>query len=114
MRRSAKVLLTDAIDAAEAISAITAEIDSATFTASRLHRSSVERELLIIGEALNALDGICDDAGDRIPDLSKIIGMRNRLAHGYDTIDAEMIWAIAIHSMPALSVGLRSWLSDIV
>ena len=30
------------------------------------------------------------------------IGMRNRIVHGYDTINLEIVWSTAIESIPEL------------
>ena len=32
----------------------------------------------------------------------QIIGMRNRIVHGYDTINLEIVWNTAIESIPEL------------
>lgn len=31
-----------------------------------------------------------------------MIGVRNRLIHGYDNVDFDIIWAIVIHDLPPL------------
>ena len=32
----------------------------------------------------------------------QIIGMRNRIVHGYDTINLEIVWNTAVESIPEL------------
>ena len=32
----------------------------------------------------------------------QIIGMRNRIVHGYDTINLEIVWSTVIESIPEL------------
>lgn len=53
-------------------------------------QSAVERQLSIVGEALNQLRKleIPINHGD------KIIGLRNRIIHAYDSIDSTIIWTI--------------------
>ena len=38
---------------------------------------------------------------NKIP-LKQIIGMRNRIVHGYDTINLEIVWNTANESIPEL------------
>lgn len=110
MRRSAPVLLADALAAAESIEVIVSGTTWDEYCATRMLRSAVEREFLIIGEALNALDDLGDDARVRVTHLGRIIGMRNRLAHAYDLIDDMMVWSVARDEIPALRRELQEWL----
>ncbi|MHB1017426.1 MAG: HepT-like ribonuclease domain-containing protein [Coriobacteriia bacterium] len=114
MRRSAPVLLADALAAAESIGVIVSSTTRGEYLATRMLRSAVERELLIIGEALNALDDIGDDARARVTHLGRIVGLRNRLAHAYDLIDDAMVWSIACDEIPPLGRELREWLEALI
>ena len=76
-----------------------------------LLRSAVERQFEIIGEALNRaaqLDAIVESS---VPDLRRIVGMRNRIIHGYDSVDDELIWSIVEDNLPPLRVTLSALLS---
>lgn len=55
-------------------------------------QSATERQLVIIGEALNKLRKI--DTDIKIENGKQIIGFRNRLVHAYDSIDNSIVWAI--------------------
>lgn len=63
-------------------------------------QSAVERQLGIIGEALNKLKK--SDPGTEIRSQEKIIAFRNRLVHGYDRIDNAIVWAILQRHLPQL------------
>ena len=39
---------------------------------------------------------------EKFPELRKIIGMRNRIIHGYDNVDEELIWDVVQNRLPAL------------
>ena len=52
-------------------------------------QSAVERQLGIIGEAVNKYDSINPEKG--LENARKIVGFRNRLIHAYDAIDSAMI-----------------------
>ena len=55
-------------------------------------QSAVERQLMIIGEALNQIKKV--DQEINIKKDKQIIGFRNRLVHAYDSIDNTIVWAI--------------------
>jgi uncharacterized protein with HEPN domain len=55
-------------------------------------QSAVERQLGIIGEAVNKFDILFPDS--TLENTRKIVGFRNRLIHTYDTVDSSIIWAI--------------------
>ena len=74
--------------------------DFNVYKANKMLRRAVERELEIIGEALNCIDKI--DAGIEISSKRQIIGMRNRVIHGYDNIDDELIWGTIVRHLPIL------------
>lgn len=114
MRRSATAILADALAATESIESIVSGATRDEYLATRMLRSAVEREFLIVGEALNTLDSITDDARDRVTHLGRIVGMRNRLAHAYDLIDDAMIWSIACDAIPALRRELQEWLESMI
>lgn len=98
------------IDAAlQAITAIE------TFTSGRsgddyLHdpllRSGVERQLLIIGEAMNQLRRVDPETAEHITGLGPAIGLRNVLAHSYATVDDDVIWRTVTNDLPSLRADL--------
>ncbi len=55
-------------------------------------QSAVERQLGIIGEAVNKFDFIHPELS--LNNSRKIVGFRNRLIHAYDAVDSSMIWAV--------------------
>jgi uncharacterized protein with HEPN domain len=63
-------------------------------------RRSIERELEIIGEAINKLKKL--DENIEISFYKQIISLRNQIIHSYDNIDNETIWAIIIKHLPIL------------
>ncbi len=67
-----------------------------------LLRSDVERQLEIIGEALNQLAKIDPDKATTITDYRRIIALRNVLVHGYARVDRQVIWNIIERSLPVL------------
>ncbi len=66
----------------------------------KMLRRAVEREFEIIGEALNKLINL--DKSIAISSQNQIIGMRNRVIHGYDKVDDEIVWGTIIKHLPLL------------
>ena len=64
-------------------------------------KKAVERNLEIIGEAVNRISNY-KNSEIIIQNAKQIIGTRNRIAHEYDTISDEVIWTIIIRELPKL------------
>ncbi|TDE92626.1 DUF86 domain-containing protein [Occultella glacieicola] len=84
------------------------------FFADLLLRSAVERQLEVLGEALVRLRHDDLETADRIPNLHKMIGMRNVIAHEYGDIDYETVWAVVTKYIGPLIADLdhpagRGW-----
>ena len=56
-------------------------------------RRHAERVAELIGEAATRLPEAVRDASPKVP-WRQMIGMRNWLIHGYDGIDAEILWDV--------------------
>lgn len=96
-------------DAQLAVSAITEFLEGKTFEdfdGSLLLRSAVERQFEIIGEALKLASEEKEGLELDIPDLWKIIGLRNRIVHGYDSVNHELLWTVFQVKLPLLQARL--------
>ena len=74
----------------------------------KMLRRAVEREFEIIGEAMNRIDKI--DSNINISSKKQIISMRNRVIHGYDKIDDEIIWGTIARHLPNLKKEIEDLL----
>jgi uncharacterized protein with HEPN domain len=63
-------------------------------------KKAVERNLEIIGEAINRI--LKADTSIQIKNAKEIIGTRNRIIHSYDKISDEVIWTIVSRELPDL------------
>lgn len=63
-------------------------------------QSAIERQLSILGEAVNKFDKSQPDS--TLENARKIVGFRNRLIHTYDAVDPAMVWAIIQKHLPLL------------
>ena len=64
-------------------------------------KKAVERNLEIIGEAVNRIMNY-KNGEIEIQNSRQIIGTRNRIAHEYDNISDEVIWTIIVRELPKL------------
>ncbi|MDE6436901.1 MAG: DUF86 domain-containing protein [Muribaculaceae bacterium] len=71
-----------------------------TYCDKALLRSAIHMQLAIIGEATNHILKISPDI--QISNARQIIGTRNYIIHGYDSLHPAMIWAIVINDLPKL------------
>lgn len=65
-----------------------------------LFKRAIERNLEIIGEAINRI--LKDEPDFPIDNARRIIGLRNQIIHGYDSVSDENIWDILIAHLPKL------------
>jgi uncharacterized protein with HEPN domain len=92
------------LQAIERIERHTSDVDVVGFLASELIQDAVIRNLEVIGEAANNIqtaDAAFAKEQDEIP-WQVMYAMRNRLSHGYDKIDYEMVWKTVCNDLPEL------------
>ena len=88
----------------------TAGVDESAFLASELIQDAVIRNLEVIGEAANNLlrvDPVFAQAYPLIP-WQVMYAMRDRLSHGYDKVDVEMVWKTVRRDLPALRQQIQA------
>ena len=73
--------------------------------------SMLVRLLETIGEAARAVSADGRAAHPAIP-WKKIIGMRDRVVHGYFDINLDVVWETVTHDLPSLIAALESLLSE--
>jgi uncharacterized protein with HEPN domain len=71
-------------------------------------KRAVERDIEIIGEATNRI--FKRDKNFKLENAQKIIGTRNRIAHGYDKISDDLIWSIVINHLPRPKIEISELL----
>ena len=73
-------------------------------------RRAIEREFEIIGEAMSRIDKV--DPKIKISSKHQIIGIRNRVIHGYDKIDDGIIWGTIVRHLPTLKNEINKLLEE--
>jgi uncharacterized protein with HEPN domain/predicted nucleotidyltransferase len=102
MHTHTKKLLFDILQACGEVEKFTAGITLESYSASTMHRAATERLFELIGEAMTRLRDKDDEVFMRVPGAHGIIGFRNRLIHGYDAVDDEIVWRIIQERVPTL------------
>jgi uncharacterized protein with HEPN domain len=107
MRLETLKRLQDALAACDAAAQFTAGLNFEAFAASALIRSAVERQFEIVGEALGKAAREDESLVRSIPEIPRIVGLRNRLIHGYDNVDDQLVWDVVQTKLPELARALR-------
>ena len=89
-----RVYLHDILRACDAISEFVDGKSFEDYRGSLLLRSGVERQLAIVGEALNQALKLEPDFSKRITSTRQIIDFRNVLIHAYASVSAPVVWNV--------------------
>ena len=68
-------------------------------------RRAIERNITIIGEAMNRLLQLASDI--KITAARKIVDTRNYVIHGYDSVTDEIMWGIVVRHLPILKAEVK-------
>ena len=112
MTNETRQRLLDVLLSCGAIDRYTAGLDFASYERDRMLRDAVERRLGIIGEALSRAAVLEPLLVDQIPELRQIVGVRNRVIHGYDAVDDEIVWDIVRNKLPRLQARVAELLGE--
>lgn len=99
------------LEAAKVICRHIAEKRSSDLEQDRLLLGGVIRELLLIGEAANAISTKTQTSLSDIP-WREVIGMRNQLVHGYFDVSHRIIWTTVTEDIPRLIAILEKALAS--
>jgi len=68
---------------------------------------ALTRLIEVIGEAGGRVSGPTREEHHEIP-WADIVGMRNRLIHGYDVVDLDLLWDTVTGDLPPLIAALQN------
>jgi uncharacterized protein with HEPN domain len=88
------------------------EKDFLKYKSNLMLKRAIERDLEIIGEAINRIITKESSFVDKITDSRAIIGLRNQVIHAYDSISDENIWAILINHLPKLKSEINALIEE--
>src|ERR1700748_776293 len=80
-----------------------------TFQSDLKTRRAIERNIEIIGEAVNRI--LKKDSSLQLSNSRKIVDNRNRIIHGYDSVSDDMTWSIVLRHLPVLKKEVENLLN---
>lgn len=113
MRTNPKKLLYDVLTCCEEIRQFTAGMDRREWLADLKTIRAVERDFAIIGEAIKRIRDHHPVLAGRIPDLPKITGFRDKLAHEYEDIDTVEVWGYVRNNLPNLETSIQNLMDEL-
>ena len=76
-------------------------------------RSSVEREFILIGEAVASRRRLAPELAAGITDARVIVGFRNVLTHEYAAVDEDAVYGVATEDLATLRLESASLLANV-
>ncbi|GAA3995352.1 DUF86 domain-containing protein [Comamonas faecalis] len=101
--------LSHMLTALERIERYTADMDEAQFMANALVQDAALRNIEIIGEAANNIQRAAPEFAAQHSEVPWLVvyTMRNRITHGYDSVDLAIVWRTIRSDLPALKIQIE-------
>ena len=80
------------------------------FSSNLMLRRAVERNIEIMGEAMNRVLKVCPDI--KITNARKIVDTRNYIIHAYDSLSSDILWSIVINHLPLLKTEVEELVKE--
>jgi uncharacterized protein with HEPN domain len=92
------------LQAVKRISAYTEDMDEVGFLQNQMVQDAVIRNIEIIGEAARNIERRHPEFAGQHPDIpwEDVYLMRNRVSHGYFSVDLEVVWKTVQRDIPEL------------
>lgn len=95
--------LLDILEAARDIRAFVEGLDLVAYCQDSKTRAAVERKLEVMCEACCRLRDKHPGVSEMLPYAHRVIGLRNRIIHGYDSVDDAIIWDVVTTKLDAFA-----------
>lgn len=112
MEKDNKIFLLDVLDCISNINSFLDGYDFEKFESDRKTIDAVVRNVEVIGEAANNLTRDFRSANPQIQ-WRRIIDTRNRIIHGYASVDLEIIWGITQGDLDILQIEVEKMLENL-
>jgi uncharacterized protein with HEPN domain len=99
------------LDHAKEVVALAQGRSRADLDSDRLLELALVRLLEIVGEAASRVPQRVRTLYPDIP-WPQIVALRNRLIHGYDAVDLDILWQIVVQDLPPLVTALEGILAE--
>ncbi len=111
MKRSLKDYLLDMRIAIEQVEEFTAGMGFEEFARDQKTINAVIRSLEVLGEAAKNIPGETTSLYPEMP-WKRVIGMRDKLIHGYHGVDLEIVWKAVQEEVPPLKPLVEKMLRE--
>jgi uncharacterized protein with HEPN domain len=105
-RHDDRTRLRHMLDYAEEAASLAQNRRRSDLDADRLFRHGLTHVVEVVGEAAAHVSEPLRQAHPGIP-WGEIVGLRNRLIHGYDKVDLDVLWQIVQTDLPPLIADLK-------
>ncbi len=113
MPRDLSAYLYDIIESCDAIIDVMNAMTLEDYQRQRAVRSSVEREFIIIGEALRRISGLDSKLFMSISNSRSIVDFRNLLTHNYGAVNDAAVYGLVYSDLIVLKQEVSEILSDL-
>ena len=96
-----KLLIKDICEQAEFINMMLQKISKDDLYEDMLYQNALIRSIEVIGEAAKRLSAEFREAHPQIP-ISEMARARDKMIHGYDEIDLDILWYILSEDVPEM------------
>jgi uncharacterized protein with HEPN domain len=79
------------------------------FAKDTLRQRAVERNVEIIGEAVNRI--LKKEPAFQLANAKAIVNTRNKVIHGYDSVTPVFLWSLVINQIPKLKIEVENLLN---
>ena len=110
MARDVSAYLQDVLEVCTAIEDVMGGFSLEQYRSKRAVRSAVEREFIIIGEALRRVSTLNEKRFDSISNSRAIVDFRSLLAHDYGAVDDDAVFELVYSDLIVLKVEVRELL----
>lgn len=110
-RRNVRFALEDMREYASAAREFSDGLTRASLGQDRMRLFAILHAIEVLGEAAGRVPGEVRARHAHVP-WTAIVGMRNRLIHGYDAVDLDLLWLVVDERIPKLIADLDSVLQQ--
>jgi len=107
LRDEDRVRILHMVDAAESVKRFAGDRQRSDLDRDQMLLFAIVHAIEILGEAASRVSDITQAETSAIP-WAAIIGMRNRLIHGYFDIDLDIVWKTVTDEIPPLLEKLKA------
>ncbi|MEO1001752.1 MAG: HepT-like ribonuclease domain-containing protein [Cyanobacteria bacterium J06638_7] len=112
MARDLSAYFQDILEACNSIEDVMSGVSLEEYRSKRAVRSAVEREFIIIGEALRRVSALDETLLSSISNSRAIVDFRNLLAHDYGAVDDDAVFGLVYSDLIVLKAEVGELLDD--